>query len=146
MLQTAFKSPLYETVSTTVSEVWNESCAVSELTNAIEHGTVILTIPSKWQKLFNNSRVTVKPRMQNAVDPAIIDELYARIPDFRKAYDEDGLTVAEFDTYGATVRTLRGFIASYHELIQVVCEELMLPNPDVPWAIDRWPTTVIGSW
>jgi len=94
-------------------------------------GNVILTIPSKWQKLFNNSQVEVKPRMDDPVDPAIIEELYDRIPDFRKAYDEDGLTVAEFDTYGATVRTLRGFITSYHELIQVIREEFMLSNPDV---------------
>lgn len=94
-------------------------------------GDVILTIPSEWQKLFNNSQVEVMPRMDDAVDQVIIDELYDRIPDFRKAYDEDGLTVAEFDTYGATVRTLRGFISSYHELIRVVREEFMLPNPDV---------------
>lgn len=94
-------------------------------------GDVVLTIPSKWQKLFNGSQVAVKPRMADPVDPAIIAELYERIPDFRMAFDEDGMTVAEFDTYGATVRTLRGFIASYHELIQVVREKFMLPNPDV---------------
>lgn len=91
----------------------------------------ILTIPSKWQKLFNASQVEVKERMQDPVDPAIIDELYERIPDFRKAYDVDGMTVEEFDTYGATVRTLRGFIGSYHELIRVIREDFMLPNPDV---------------
>jgi transaldolase len=94
-------------------------------------GDVVLTIPSKWQKLFNASKVEVKPRMDDPVDPAIVDELYERIPDFRKAYDENGMSVKEFDTYGATVRTLRGFIASYHELIQVIREEFMLPNPDV---------------
>jgi transaldolase len=91
----------------------------------------ILTIPSKWQKLFNASEVEVKERMQNPVDPAIVSELYERVPDFRRAYDPDGMTVEEFDTYGATVRTLRGFIASYHELIRVIREEFMLPNPDV---------------
>ena len=94
-------------------------------------GDVILTIPSEWQKRFNNSKVEVKPRMDDPVDPAIVNELYDRIPDFRQAYDEDGMTVAEFDTYGATVRTLRGFIASTHELIQVIREEFMLPNPDL---------------
>lgn len=94
-------------------------------------GDVILTIPSKWQKLFNKSQVEVKPRMDDPVDPAIIDEMYERIPDFRQAYDEDGMTIAEFDTYGATVRTLRGFIGSYHELVQVIREAFMLPNPDV---------------
>jgi transaldolase len=40
------------------------------------------------------------------------------------------MSVAEFDTYGATVRTLRGFISSYHDLVAMV-RDFMLPNPDV---------------
>lgn len=91
----------------------------------------ILTIPSGWQKLFNASAVEVRERMDEPVAPEIVSELYERIPDFRKAYDVDGMTPAEFDTYGATVRTLRGFIASHHELIRVIREDFMLPNPDV---------------
>ncbi|MCP4964158.1 MAG: transaldolase [bacterium] len=91
----------------------------------------ILTIPSKWQKLFNASQVEVIERMDDPVAPEVVAELYDRIPDFRRAYDADGMTDAEFDTYGATVRTLRGFIASHHELIRVIREDFMLPNPDV---------------
>ena len=94
-------------------------------------GDVILTIPSKWQKLFNSSAVEVKERINDPVAPEIIAELYDRVPDFRRAYDEDGMTIEEFDTYGATVRTLRGFVASYHELIRVIREDFMLPNPDM---------------
>lgn len=94
-------------------------------------GDVILTIPCKWQKRFNGSDVEVKNRMATPVDQTIIDGLYNHFPDFRMAFDEDGMTVDEFDGYGATVRTLRGFIASYHELIRLVREEFMLPNPDV---------------
>jgi transaldolase len=40
------------------------------------------------------------------------------------------MRVEEFDTYGATVRTLRGFIGSYHDL-QSVVRDFMIPNPDV---------------
>ena len=40
------------------------------------------------------------------------------------------MTVEEFDAYGATVRTLRGFISAYHELLAVM-RDFMLPNPDV---------------
>jgi transaldolase len=90
----------------------------------------VLTIPSKWQKLFNASQIEVKERIDDPVAPEIIAELYDRIPDFRMAYDADGMTPAEFDAYGATVRTLRGFIASHHELIRVIREDFMLPNPD----------------
>ena len=91
----------------------------------------ILTIPSTWQKLFNDSEVEVKERINDPVDPVIIAELSDRIPDFRRAYEPDGMTHTEFDTFGATVRTLRGFISSYHELIRVIREDFMLPNPDV---------------
>jgi transaldolase len=91
----------------------------------------VLTIPSEWQKLFNDSQVEVKQRIGDPVDPVIVDELYQRIPDFRRAYDPDGMTTGEFDGYGATVRTLRGFIASYHDLIRAIREDFLLPNPDV---------------
>ena len=63
------------------------------------------------------------------MDPAIVDELLERIPDFRRAYEPDGLTIDEFDGYGATVRTLRAFIGSYHDLVGAV-RDIVLPNPD----------------
>ena len=39
------------------------------------------------------------------------------------------MAVHEFDGYGATVRTLRGFIGSHHELIGTV-RDVILPDPD----------------
>ncbi len=92
-------------------------------------GDLILTIPYNWQVLFNNSDIEVKERMQDPVPQEIIDSLYTHFEDFRKAYDEDGLAIEEFDTYGANVRTLRGFIDSYHDL-QALIRNFMLPNPD----------------
>ena len=92
-------------------------------------GDLILTIPYKWQLLFNSSDVEVKERMNDPVSPEIIESLYSHFEDFRKAYDEDGMTNEEFDTYGATVRTLRGFITSYHDL-QALIRDFMLPDPD----------------
>lgn len=94
-------------------------------------GDLIVSIPPDWQKRFNASDVAVAPRMDTPVDPAVVDDLCGHLPEFRKAYDEDGLQVDEFDSYGATVRTLRTFIASYHELLALVRESFMLPNPDV---------------
>lgn len=93
-------------------------------------GDLILSIPYEWQIKFNDSDIEVRERMSQPVDPAIIDEMYRKIPDFRRAYDENGMPVEEFDGYGATVRTLRGFIASAHDLIAEVREQ-MLPNPDI---------------
>lgn len=94
-------------------------------------GDVVLTVPYPWQLQFNASDVEVKERMHIPVAPQIIDGLYSHFPDFRMAYDEDGLTADEFDSYGATVRTLRGFIKSFHDLQALIREEYMLPNPDI---------------
>ena len=102
-------------------------------------GDIVLTIPSKWQKLFNGSAVEVKERINDPVSPEIIEELYERVPDFRKAYDEDGMTVDEFDTFGATVRTLRGFIASHQRVDQDHPRRLHAPQPGCEVA------TVVGS-
>ena len=93
-------------------------------------GDVVLTIPYSWQRLFNDSDIEVVPRMDDPVPETIVNELYRRFPDFRRAYDVDGMSPEEFDSYGAASRTLRGFIASYHDLVAVI-RDFMLPNPDV---------------
>lgn len=94
-------------------------------------GDVILTIPHEWQKRFNASDVPVTERIHVPVDAAIVDDLCVHVPDFRQAFNEDGLTIPQFDSYGATVRTLRSFITAYHDLIAFIRENFMLPNPDV---------------
>jgi transaldolase len=93
-------------------------------------GDVILTMPHAWQRLFNESGFEIVPRMDEPVSEAIVSELYGRFADFRRAYDADGMAVEEFDSYGATVRTLRSFIGSYQELVATV-RDVMLPDPDV---------------
>lgn len=92
-------------------------------------GDIAMTIPYEWQVLFNNCDVEVKERMQNAVEPQIVQELYRKFADFRRAYDEDGMVTKEFDEFGATARTLRTFIASYYELLAFL-RDFMLPDPD----------------
>ena len=90
---------------------------------------IVQTIPSKWQKLYNESGIEPEVTIDKPVDPAIMDELTRLFPDFVRAYEPDGMTPAEFDSYGATARTLRGFLAGYAELLSVV-RDLMVPNPD----------------
>ena len=93
-------------------------------------GKIILTIPYGWQKLFNASDIEVKERMDDPVPPIIINGLERSFPDFRRAYEMEGMSIDEFDSYGPTVRTLRGFIQSFYDLVAVV-REFMLPNPDL---------------
>jgi transaldolase len=59
-----------------------------------------------------------------------VRELVERIPDFQRAFEPHGMRVDEFDRYGATVRTLRGFIKSYHDLVGAI-RDIILPDPDV---------------
>ena len=93
-------------------------------------GDISMTIPAAWQRRFNASSVEVKDRWNDPVPKRYVDELLERVPEFRKAYEPDGLSIPEFDAYGATLRTLRAFVASYWELVGSI-DELMMPNPDV---------------
>jgi transaldolase len=82
-----------------------------------------------WQRRLNASDIEVKPRIDDPVDPIVIDQLLAHFSDFRRAYSEDGLTVEEFDRFGATRRTLRQFCAACGDLNAFV-RDVIIPNPD----------------
>jgi transaldolase len=58
-----------------------------------------------------------------------VDALYTNLEEFRKAYDADGIAVADFDAYGATRRTLRQFLGANNEL-EALVRDVLLPNPD----------------
>jgi len=92
-------------------------------------GDVVISPPYKWQLRYNASDVAVVPRIDKPVDPIIVEELLRKFPDFRRAYNEDGLSLDEFDTFGATRRTLRQFIQSCHDLESLI-RNFMIPNPD----------------
>ncbi len=88
----------------------------------------VISPPSAWQKRFNASDIEVRPRIDDPVEPKVVEALLGHFPDFRKAYSEDGLTVDEFDSFPPTVRTLRQFIAACTDLDGLV-RDVMLPDP-----------------
>ena len=90
----------------------------------------MLTMPHAWQVRFNNSGIEPEPRMHVPVDPTIVDELLSRVPDFRRAYEPDGMEPGEFLGFGAVARTQRAFIKSYHDLLGAI-RDLILPDPDI---------------
>lgn len=92
-------------------------------------GDVSLTIPWDWQVKFNESDVKPEPRMHIPVPQATLDALLA-IPEFRRSYEADGMRIADFDSYGAMVRTLRSFIEGSHTFVGMV-RDVVLPNPDL---------------
>jgi transaldolase len=93
-------------------------------------GDVVISPPYSWQVRFNQSDIEVVPRIDKPVAPEIVEELGRKFADFRRASTENGISIAEFDLFGPTRRTLRQFIAACHDLDGVV-RDIMLPNPDV---------------
>lgn len=89
-------------------------------------GDVVISPPWLWQKRFNDSDVKIENRMGIPVDPKIIDELENKFLDFRRAYDEKGMTTDEFDRFGATVATLRQFCQATSKLIAKIQEMMLL--------------------
>jgi transaldolase len=92
-------------------------------------GEVVISPPYAWQKRFNASHIEVSPRIDQEVPPQIVEGLTKHFADFRRAYTEDGLSIAEFDSFGPTRRTLRQFITACSDLNAIV-RDVMLPNPD----------------
>jgi hypothetical protein len=57
-------------------------------------------------------------------------ETAKKFPDFVRAYEEKGMTPAEFDGYGATRRTLLQFLNGYTELVKTI-RSIMIKDPDL---------------
>lgn len=93
-------------------------------------GDVVISPPHRWQVRFNASDVTCMDRIGIPVEPKIVKDLASKFVDFRRSYDVGGMSVAEFDEYGPTARTLRGFLEATQELADIV-RNIMLPNPDI---------------
>ena len=76
-------------------------------------GAVEMTIHPKIQKLLveadERGELTREPAIENPVDPESLARVCEALPEFVKAYEPDGLTIDEFDDFGATAMTLDGF-------------------------------------
>jgi transaldolase len=92
-------------------------------------GDVAISPPFGWQKRLNASGIEPTHRLEDPVDPRIVEDLYDNFAEFRKAYDVDGMTVEQFTDYGATRRTLRQFLDANNQLESFV-RDITLPNPD----------------
>jgi transaldolase len=93
-------------------------------------GDMVISPPYAWQVRFNASDIEVRSRIDEPVQPRIVEELSRKFADFRRASTEGGLSVEEFDSFGPTRRTLRQFISACHDLDGVV-RDFLIPNPDV---------------
>ncbi len=82
-------------------------------------------ITVNWQgtadKLIEQDPV-VSWRMQTAVPDAVVEELRDKIPDFRRAWDEDGLAMEEFENFGPVVHFRGSFIKGWDFLNNTIKE------------------------
>jgi transaldolase len=93
-------------------------------------GDSVISPPYAWQVKINAMGIT--PNLNSVNEPIearILDPLLENFPEFRKMYDVDGLKVEEFTNFGATLRTLRGFLQSVNDLESFV-RDVTVPNPD----------------
>ena len=90
-------------------------------------GDLVLSPPFAWGLKFHESGHEPTSRIDVPVDPEVIASL-ERIEDFRRAYEPDGMTPAEFDDFGATRKTLRQFLTADEELDQLV-RDVITPAP-----------------
>lgn len=92
-------------------------------------GDAVISPPFGWQVKINKSGMVPNPNsVEEPVDPKILNTLL-EIPEFRKMYEVDGLKPEEFTNFGATLRTLRGFLQSVNDL-EAFVRDVTVPNPD----------------
>ena len=93
-------------------------------------GDVVISPPYAWQVKINESGIA--PRLESIHEPVpaqYLDSLLKHSAEFRKAYEPEGLAVSEFSNYGATARTLRGFLQAANDL-EAFVRDILIANPD----------------
>ncbi len=89
---------------------------VTELSGA----RVEMTIHPKVQKMINEldaaEGIARVEKLDDPIDEAAVKRVMEALPEFKKAYDADGLSIDEFDEFGATVMTLEGFDQAWQKL------------------------------
>ena len=108
LLSAAFRNPMH----------WSE----------LVGGDVVISPPFEWQVRLNASGIEPLPRIDVPVDEAVLRGLQDALPEFRRAYDPDGMAIGEFEDFGATRRTLRQFLSACAELEGLV-RDVLLPDP-----------------
>jgi len=87
-------------------------------------GKLALTIPYEWQIKYNNSNFKIESTINKVIDASVLAKLQ-QLPEFNKAYDESGLTETEFESYGAFIKTMNGFLNGYDELVTIIRSYLL---------------------
>ena len=89
-------------------------------------GDLVVSPPFAWQVDMNAAELPAEDRIDVPVDPRILDSLATKLPEeWHRAYDVDGMTLDEFERFGAVVRTLRQFLEADAQLDALVRDVLV---------------------
>ena len=88
-------------------------------------GDIIISIPYEWWNRFNDSDIEVINRMENSVHEDLVSALQENFKDFNRAYDKDGMKPEEFESFGATVHTMKTFLDGYDEFISLIRNRML---------------------
>ncbi|MFI5350128.1 MAG: transaldolase family protein [Elusimicrobiota bacterium] len=80
---------------------------------------VVLSIPYKWWKQFNESSTVPTRSIGKPVDTAILRDLL-KFDEFRRAYEPGALKPSEFVRFDASASTLNEFLEGYQKLLAIV--------------------------
>ena len=69
----------------------------------------------------------VVSRFYNPVQPRVLEELLDKLPEFRRAYYVNGLTVDEYEEYGPVEYFRSMFISSWKKALEKIAEERSKP-------------------
>ena len=90
-------------------------------------GNLVSSRPFKWSKDSNDNAFPFRPdAIHDEVPASVIEALRAATPEFARGYDVDGMTIDEFDRFGATVTTLRPFLDADAQLDALV-RDIIVP-------------------
>jgi transaldolase len=91
-------------------------------------GDLVISPPFDWQLRINENELPVESRIDVPVDENIVASLAERLPDFCRAYEPSGMTLDEFQDFGATRATLRQFLEADARLDALV-RDILVPIP-----------------
>ena len=90
-------------------------------------GDLVVSPPFQWTKDINDNAFPFRPHaIDDEVPVHVIEALRAATPEFARGYDVDGMTIDEFDRFGATVTTLRQFLDADAKLDALV-RDIIVP-------------------
>jgi transaldolase len=80
-----------------------------------------LTLQVREKLAVENGQVII--RIDDLPPAEIIAELRQKLPDFRRAYEEDGLGISEMRSFGPCLKIEQYFLEGFDDLLKFICSE-----------------------